>query len=103
MVSTFLACQRISMEVQNHRMSVQDQFSLEGIITANQAKLAERTVKTWRTLLRSNFHEAIVSLSLFAWTSREGKLRPPFSTTLSRISATVLGSGKSSVSCPNRA
>ena len=28
---------------------------------------AERTLKTWRTLLRSDFHPAIVSLSVLEW------------------------------------
>jgi len=53
-------------------------------------EVAERTLNTWRILLRSNFQVAIVSLSFFAWKCRETTFRLPRSTMLLRISATAL-------------
>jgi hypothetical protein len=90
-VGPFLNRQRAAIEVRNHHMSIKSQLGLNGgtlaIVEQNRPK---RTLKTWRILLRSDLQEASVSLSFFAWASRESRFRLPFSMTLSCIAATVL-------------
>ena len=41
-----LTCQRVTVKIQNHRMSIHDQFGLEGTISDNQVRVIERTAKT---------------------------------------------------------
>jgi hypothetical protein len=53
----------------------------------------ERTLKTWRTLRRSRFQPAILSLSPFAMMNRENAFRLLCLPTFLSISATVLRLG----------
>jgi hypothetical protein len=66
-------------------------------LAISHATTMERTLKTRRILLRSNFQPAIVSLSLFAWKRRETAFCLPFLMSFLWISVNVLQSRPSSV------
>ena len=79
------------MDIRNHHVGVDCQLGLKGGKVSNDyKKVKERTLKTWRILLRSSLQVAIVSLSFFAWKSREAAFRLPRLTMFFWISATVL-------------
>ena len=59
---------------------------------ATKRRHTEHTLKTRRSLFRSDFHVAITSLSFLEWTNRVNLCRPLRLITFSCISATVLGS-----------
>jgi len=79
------------MHVGNYDMGIHSQLGLKGekLVTAKEER-AERTLKTWRILLRSDFQATIFSLSSLARKSRETALRPLCLMTFFCISATVL-------------
>ena len=66
-------------------------------VSNSHTTTTERTLKTRRILLRSDFHPAIISLSLFAWKSREAAFCLPFLMIFLCISAKVLQSRASSM------
>ena len=66
-------------------------------LSNSRATMTERTLKTRRILLRSDFQPAIISLSLFAWKSRETAFCLPFLMSFLWIPANMLQSRASSV------
>ena len=82
----------VSMDIRNHRVYVQYQFSLNGDRWVRECSTEgiERTLKTWRILTRSCFQPAILSLLLFERINRVAAFRLPCLTTFLWISATVL-------------
>ena len=78
----------------NDGMSVQNKFGLERDKSAvTKQRHAEHTLKTRRSLFRSDFHTAITSLSFLEWTNRMIPRRPLRSATFFCISPTVLQFG----------
>ena len=102
-VGAILGSHHITMYIQNHHMGVDCQLSLEemGAVSDSWVETTERTLKTWRILLRSIFQAAIVSLLSLAWTSRETTFRPLCFVTFLLISSTVLRSRAPSVNNQN--
>ena len=89
--STFLTRHHDTTHIRNHHMSIDCQLSLKGVRLATaDEKPIERTLNIWRIPLRPNFQAAMVSLSFFAWKSRETEFLPLFLMTLLWIPATVL-------------
>ena len=120
-VSPFLTC-HYAVNVGNHRLGVCDALANvgnDGMGIGNDyvcvyrklglkpvgqwrphTKAMERTLKTCRILLRSDFQAPIFSLSPVAWKTRETAFRLPCLMTFLWISATVLRSRTSSASYP---
>jgi len=82
------------MDVHHAVMRVYCKLDLQVNVSDSHTIMTERTVKTWRILLRSNFQAAITSLSFFAFESRDSRFRLHFSMIFSRIPATVLRSAR---------
>ena len=82
------------MNIGNDDVGIQNKLGLEREKSATtKQRHTERTLKTWRSLFRSDFHAAIMSLSFLEWTNRLILWRPLRLSTFACISATVLGSG----------
>ena len=81
------------MHIGNYGVIIHSQLGLNGgqsVVTSKES--TERTLKTLRILLRSDFHPPIASLSLFAWRNRETAYRPLCFVIFHCISLTVLQS-----------
>lgn len=70
----FLVFQHVTVDVRNHGVGIDRKLRLRQVSEC-QTESIERTLKTWRTLVRSRLQVAIASLSLFERKSGEAAFR----------------------------
>ena len=90
-VTTLMEFRHALMNTGNDNMGIQNELGLErdkSVVT--KQRWAEHTLNTWRSLVMSDFHAVIASLSSLEWRNREILPRPLRSSTFFRISLTVL-------------
>ena len=78
------------MHIRNNHVGINFQLGLGDTVSGCQIELSEHTLNIWRVLLKSCFHPAIVSLSTFAWSSRDAAFRLPILIILFWMVPTVL-------------
>ena len=75
--STLMNFRHALTDIGNDGVGIQSKLGLEKEKSvANEQKKTERTLKTWRSLFRSDFHAAITFLSSIELTNREILPRP---------------------------
>ena len=108
-VNPFLTFHHTAVNLGNHDVGVGNNYvrvycklGLQLNVSDGHGEITEHTLKTWRILLRSDLQVAIVSLSFFAFASRDSRFRPLFPMIFSWIPATVLLFRARSILCASQ-